>query len=53
MSLDVLARIETGRLNKPMGTTGRAENIGSSGDTVLSRITFLCGIFNGAISCLS
>jgi hypothetical protein len=40
VNCDVLARIETGLLNELMGTTGRADNAGSSGDTVANRLNF-------------
>jgi hypothetical protein len=30
VNCDVLARLETGLLNELMGTTGRADNVGSS-----------------------
>jgi hypothetical protein len=39
VSSHVLARIETGLLNELMRTTGRADNVISSGDTLVSRIT--------------
>jgi hypothetical protein len=37
---DGLARIDIGALNKLLGTIGRAENIGSSRDHVMSLVTF-------------
>jgi hypothetical protein len=40
MNCDVLVRLETGFLNELMGKTGRADNVGSSGDTAMSRVTF-------------
>jgi hypothetical protein len=37
---DPVARIETDLLNQLMGTTGRAQNIGYSGDGIESMVTF-------------
>jgi hypothetical protein len=36
VSCDVLVRIETGFLNEFMGTTGQADNVGSSRNTVVT-----------------
>jgi hypothetical protein len=45
---DILARIKTGFLNELMGTTGRADNFGSSRDTVMIRVTFSMCYFRDA-----
>jgi hypothetical protein len=47
---DVLARIETGLLNEFMGTTGRADHVGCSGDTVVGRVMFSVHYFRQAQS---
>jgi hypothetical protein len=38
VNCDVLATLETGLLNEFMGTTGGEDNVGFSGDTVMSRV---------------
>jgi hypothetical protein len=40
VSCDVLARLETELLNEFMRPTGRADNVGFSGDTVMSGVAF-------------
>jgi hypothetical protein len=41
VSCDLLAKIGTTPLKKLMGTAGRAENVGCSGNEVVNNLTFL------------
>jgi hypothetical protein len=50
VSCGVLARFETRLLNELMGTTGRADDVGPSGDTVMSRLAFYVHYFRQAQS---
>jgi hypothetical protein len=50
VSCNVVARIGRIHLNKLMGTTGRAQNVGCSGNEVVTRATFCIHYFECILS---